>query len=54
MLDIDARKRGEQQLRHMADHDPLSWLFNRRRFMDELARRAGGQPGCATAAARCC
>jgi diguanylate cyclase (GGDEF)-like protein len=37
MLDIDARKRSEQQLRHMADHDPLSWLFNRRRFLDELA-----------------
>ena len=37
MLDIDARKRSEQQLQHMADHDPLSWLFNRRRFVDELA-----------------
>lgn len=36
IMDIDARKRADEQLRHMADHDPLSWLFNRRRFVDEL------------------
>ncbi len=36
LYDIDDRKRTEQQLRHMADHDPLSWLFNHRRFMDDL------------------
>jgi diguanylate cyclase (GGDEF)-like protein len=28
----------EKQLRHLADHDPLTGLFNRRRFADELER----------------
>ena len=41
-MDIDARKQAEQQLQHMADHDPLSWLFNRRRFMDELNGELAG------------
>jgi len=44
IMDIDTRKRAEQQMQHMADHDPLSWLFNRRRFMDELnGELAGGR-----------
>lgn len=42
IMDIDARKRAEVQIRHMADHDPLSWLFNRRRFMDELGEELAG------------
>jgi diguanylate cyclase (GGDEF)-like protein len=42
--DMTARVRYEDQLRHMADHDQLSGLFNRRRFEEELKRelaRAG-------------
>ncbi len=42
IMDIDARKQAEQQMQHMADHDPLSWLFNRRRFMDELTGELAG------------
>jgi len=36
--DITERRRFELQLRHMADHDSLSGLFNRRRFDEELER----------------
>jgi diguanylate cyclase (GGDEF)-like protein/PAS domain S-box-containing protein len=36
--DITERKRFESQLRHLADHDPLTGLFNRRHFETELAR----------------
>ncbi|HTU85378.1 MAG TPA: EAL domain-containing protein [Solirubrobacteraceae bacterium] len=42
--DTTARVRYEERLRHMADHDQLSGLFNRRRFEEELKRelaRAG-------------
>lgn len=42
--DTTARVRYEEQLRHMADHDQLTGLFNRRRFEEELKRelaRAG-------------
>jgi diguanylate cyclase (GGDEF)-like protein/PAS domain S-box-containing protein len=42
--DTTARVRYEERLRHMADHDQLSELFNRRRFEEELKRelaRAG-------------
>ncbi len=34
--DISDRKRFEGQLQRMADHDPLTGLYNRRRFEDEL------------------
>jgi GGDEF domain-containing protein len=46
--DIGERKRFEVHLAHLADHDPLTGLFNRRRFGSELsreisaARRYGG------------
>jgi len=42
--DTTARVRYEERLRHMADHDQLTGLFNRRRFEEELKRelaRAG-------------
>lgn len=38
MQDISERKRFEGQLQHLADHDPITGLFNRRRFDEELAR----------------
>jgi len=36
--DISDRKRFEGQLQHLADHDSLTGLFNRRRFEEELER----------------
>lgn len=42
--DTTERRRYEQRLRHMADHDQLTGLFNRRRFEEQLKRelaRAG-------------
>ncbi len=38
MQDVSERKRFEGRLQHLADHDPLTGLFNRRRFEDELQR----------------
>ena len=35
---IDERKHLEGQLEHLADHDPLTGLYNRRRFARELTR----------------
>jgi diguanylate cyclase (GGDEF)-like protein/PAS domain S-box-containing protein len=45
--DIEERKRFEVQLAHLADHDPLTGLFNRRRFARELSREisAAGRYG---------
>jgi diguanylate cyclase (GGDEF)-like protein/PAS domain S-box-containing protein len=37
--DITARRENEERLRHLADHDPLTGLFNRRRFEQELDRQ---------------
>ena len=39
MIDVTDRKRFEAQLRHMADHDPLTGLLNRRSFEPELGRQ---------------
>jgi diguanylate cyclase (GGDEF)-like protein/PAS domain S-box-containing protein len=36
--DITARKRAEAKLRHLADHDSLTGLYNRRRLDEELER----------------
>jgi diguanylate cyclase (GGDEF)-like protein/PAS domain S-box-containing protein len=38
LQDIEERKRFEGQLAHLADHDPLTGLYNRRRFGRELSR----------------
>jgi len=37
--DISERKELEEQLRHQAEHDPLTGLANRRRFEQELDRQ---------------
>ncbi|MFZ0257076.1 MAG: EAL domain-containing protein [Gammaproteobacteria bacterium] len=37
-LDVSQRKQAEQRLVWLADHDPLTGLFNRRRFQRELER----------------
>ncbi len=50
LRDITARRRHENELLHMASHDFLTGLWNRRRFEDELSRELvdigrGGRPG---------
>ena len=40
VMDISERRHFEQQLHYLADHDPLTGLYNRRRFEAELERRA--------------
>ena len=39
MQDITERKRFAERLQHMADHDPLTGLCNRRRLHEELTRQ---------------
>jgi len=42
--DITERKQAEEELRHMSTHDPLTGLYNRFFFEEELARLEGGRP----------
>ena len=37
-IDLTERKRLESNLQYLADHDPLTGLYSRRRFTDELER----------------
>src|SRR5206468_11148756 len=36
VMDISDRKQFDERLQHLADHDALTGLFNRRRFTEEL------------------
>lgn len=42
--DITDRKRIEDELRHLSTHDPLTGLYNRLYFEEELARLERGRP----------
>jgi diguanylate cyclase (GGDEF)-like protein/PAS domain S-box-containing protein len=49
--DVTDRERIQSQLRHLADHDVLTGLLNRRRFEEELARQVAYQARYATGGA---
>ncbi len=51
VLDISERRQFEQQLHYLADHDPLTGLYNRRRFEAELERTVTRGSGVATRSA---
>jgi diguanylate cyclase (GGDEF)-like protein/PAS domain S-box-containing protein len=38
--DVTERLAADEQLRYLADHDPLTGLWNRRRFQEEVERRS--------------
>ncbi|HKJ71109.1 MAG TPA: GGDEF and EAL domain-containing protein, partial [Gammaproteobacteria bacterium] len=39
LLDVTEEKLSEERIVYLADHDPLTGLFNRRRFQEELERQ---------------
>ena len=39
IVDITERHQSEERLQHLADHDPLTGVLNRRRFEEELIRQ---------------
>jgi diguanylate cyclase (GGDEF)-like protein len=41
LLDVTEEKLSEERIVYLADHDPLTGLFNRRRFQEELERHLG-------------
>ena len=53
-IDVSERRRFEAQLAHLADHDALTGLANRRRFDQELERHLDRCERLRRHAARCC
>lgn len=51
LQDVSERKRFERDLQHLADHDPLTGMFNRRRLSAELRREAARSRRSGSAAA---
>ncbi len=44
MMDITSQKQAEARLRHLADHDHLTGLLNRRRFEERVDERIAAEP----------